>query len=215
MHEDFYEKLKEEIQPYFEKTGSHAFNHTERVYHNATRIAESTEGIDMDILKASVLLHDISRMKEDEIEGLDHAIDGAQIAKEILEKTDFPKEKIEAVQSAIRTHRYSKGLKAETIEGEILQDADRLDAIGAITVARVFDRGGEVKRPMHDPKIPPKETYDGKDNGTTTINHFHEKLLKITPNKFNTSRAKELAKGKYDFMKEFVDRFEKEWRGEL
>lgn len=213
MNEDFYEKLKEEIQPYFEKTGSHDFHHTERVYHNAMRIAESTEGVDMDILKASVLLHDISRMKEDEVKGLDHAEDGAKVAREILEKTEFPKEKIEAVQSAITTHRYSRGVKAEAIEGSILQDADRLDAIGAITIARIFDRGAIVKRPMYDPNIAPQKEYN--DINETSINHFYEKILKITPDKFNTPKAQELAKDKYTFTKEFVKRFEKEWNGEL
>jgi uncharacterized protein len=214
MNEEFYNKLKEEIQPYFEKTGSHDFNHTERVYHNAMRIAEATDGVDMDILKACTLMHDISRLREDEIKGLDHATDGAKVAKEILEKTEFPKDKIETVANAIASHRYSKGIIGETIEARILQDADRLDALGAICIARIFDRGGVKRRPMHDPSIPIEPDYS-KSKGTTAINHFNEKILKITPDKFNTPKAQELAKDKYAFTKEYVERFEKEWRGEL
>lgn len=212
LTKEFYEKLKEEIKPYFEKIGSHDFSHTERVYHNAMRIADGMD-VDMDIVRATALLHDISRLKEDEVKSVNHADDGAIVAREILEKTEFAGEKIEAVQNAIRTHRYSRGMVADEIEGKILQDADRLDALGAIIIARIFDFGRTKNRPLYDPNIPPRDTYDS--DGETSINHFYEKIFKITPESFNTPNAQELAKGKYTFVKEFVERFEKEWRGEL
>jgi len=118
---------KEKVQPYFGKKPDRiGFDHTERVYHNALRIAEGMKDVDLDIRQSFRPAPRYSRMKEDEVEGLNHAEDGHLSRKELLEKTEFPKEKWETFKMAIRTHRYSKGLKAENIEGEILQDADRV-----------------------------------------------------------------------------------------
>ncbi len=211
MNEQFFIELKEKIQPYFEAGGSHDFSHTQRVYNLAVKIAEQ-ENADLDVIKAAALLHDVARLKEDNNEINCHAEEGARIAKEILSKTKFPKEKIEPVCNAIRVHRFSKGLKPETKEAEILQDADRLDAIGAITIARVFATGGKRGRQMYNPKIPPYETY-GNNPDTTSINHFHEKILKLKPETFKTQTAKEIAGKRYQFVENFIEQFKKEWDG--
>ncbi len=212
MKEEFFEKLKEKVKPYFEKGGSHAFDHIERVYNLALKIGENKKA-DLDVIKAAVLLHDISRLKEDNKEIEDHAEHGAEAAEKILREMNFPKNKIKNVVHAIRVHRHSKGLIAETKEAEILQDADRLDALGAITIARMFSTGGKIDRPLYDPKIPLNETqktYYAK----TTIHGFYNKILKITPETFNTQLAKKLAKSRYEFVEKFLDQFFKEWKGE-
>ena len=208
MNDEFFEKLRGKAKGYFEGGSGHGFDHVERVYRNAIRVSEG-EDDDMDVVRAAALLHDVARSKKD----VCHAEEGSKMVPEILGEVGFPKEKIDAVVHAVAVHRYSKGLKAETREAEILQDADRLDALGAIIVARALEKAGKDGIEIYDPDLPIMEVYDGSN--TTAINHLCEKSLKITPETFKTAKAREIAKGRYDFVKEFVDRFEKEWGGEL
>ncbi len=209
LNETFFEKLKEQAKQYSESGGSHEFSHTERVYNLALKISKN-ENVDLEILKAAVLLHDIAREKEDKGECKCHAEEGAKLAKEILKNLNFPREKIDKVAYVIRVHRHSTNITPETKEAAILQDADRLDALGAITIGRMFSTGGKIGRPLYDPKIPPTEV---KGYSTTTINGFYNKILKITPETFKTKEAKEIAKGRYKFVQEFLERFIKEWEG--
>ncbi len=213
MDEKFYEELKEKIRPYFSESAGHGFDHTERVLKNAINISQGEE-LDLDIVKTAALLHDIARHKQDLGEIDCHAEEGEKIAKEILNEINFPKNKIDFVCDAIKVHRYSKGLKAETKEAEILQDADRLDALGALTIGRIFAYSGKKGRAMHNPEIEPEE-YKHNSSSQTSINHFYEKILKIKPESFHTKKAREIAKGRYEFVEKFVDRFIKEWEGEL
>jgi len=209
----FFQELREKVQPLFIKGGSHSFDHTERVYNIAMHLAKK-EKVDLDILQAACLLHDIARMKEDNKECCCHAEEGAIMAKKVLEETSFPKEKIDKVTYAIRIHRHSKGIKAATKEAEILQDADRLDALGAITIARMFSSGGEIGIPIYNPNIPIGEK--GKDyDSHSTIHGFHQKILKLKPELFNTEEAKKIAVGRYKYVEEFLDRFMKEWEGKV
>jgi uncharacterized protein len=206
------EQLKEKLAKYFTDP-SHGFDHTERVYRLAVRIAKQ-ENVDLEIVQAAALLHDLARHLENPDKGICHAEESAKLAPEILKSINFPEEKIPKVVHAIEVHRYSKQLKAETKEAEILQDADRLDALGAIAIGRVFTRGGSKKRPLHDPSIKADEEYNVKTKAKTSINHFYEKILKIKPETFKTKLAQEIAKERYAYVKEFVERFEKEWKGE-
>jgi len=210
MKNNFFIELKKKIQPYFEKHGSHDFTHTERVYRNAIRISKG-EKADLDVVKAAALLHDIARAKEDNGKIKCHAEHGAIIAEKILRKMNFPEEKIEKVVHAIRVHRYSKNKKAETKEAEIIQDADRLDALGAICIARIFMHGAKKERALYDPKIKPNKVY--KSGAATSINHFYEKILKIKPTTFKTKKARSMAEKKYNFVKIFLSQFIKEWDG--
>lgn len=203
-------KLKEKIQPYFMDQGGHGFEHTERVFNLALRIAEK-EKADLEILKLACLLHDIARLKEDNKECECHAEEGAKIAEKILKKENIDKKKIEIIKDCIKSHRYSKGIKAKTKESEILQDADRLDALGAICIARVFTYNGLHKLPMHIPSLKPEKDYHGQH--TTAINHFYEKILKINPEGFNTEKAKKIAKERYDYILNFLEQFKGEWEG--
>lgn len=208
MEEEFYERLKEKILPYFKSDDGHGFDHTQRVYKNALIISKG-ENVDIDVVKVSALMHDIARYKETDENEICHAKEGSKIAKRILEEMNFQKEKIEKVLYCIKVHRYSKDLKAETREAEILQDADRLDALGAIILVRIIQHSLNRNLPIYDPKIPIKEKYRGER--TTVINHIHEKILKIKPETFKTEKAKQIAKKRYKLVEDFVECFMEEY----
>jgi len=195
----------------FLRHSHHGKAHVERVYNLAVRIG-AEENADLDVIKAAALLHDIARSMEDEGEIDDHATEGAKMARKILEEVDFPERKISEVIHCIKAHRFRGGLEARSLEARILQDADRLDIIGAIGLARVFARGGWANLPIHDPAIPPKGKYDGRS--LTSINHIYEKILKAKDT-MNTRTARRIAEGRHRFVEEFLDRFLKEWDGEL
>ena len=212
LDEGFFERLRRAAEPYYR--GSHHDRwHVERVHKLALRIArEVGEAVDLDVLQAAALLHDVARAMEDQGLVEDHAKEGARIARRLLAELGFPAEKIEKVAYCIEVHRYRSGMKPETIEAQILQDADRLDALGAIGIARVFARGGQVGTPLYDPSVPPKEKYDGRSE--TVINHIYEKILRIKDT-LNTEPARRIAEGRHRFVEEFLNRFLKEWEGEL
>ena len=140
MLDDSFEKIREGSKGFF-RLSHHSKSHVERVYNLAVRIAKE-EGADLDEVKAAALLHDVARAMEDEGRIDDHAIEGAKIARRVLEEVHFSKEKIDKVIYCIEAHRFKKGMKAESLEAKILQDADRLDILGAIGIATVFARGG-------------------------------------------------------------------------
>lgn len=185
--------------------------HTERVYNLAVQIAER-EQADLDVVRAAALLHDIARALEDEGKIADHAAEGARMARAILEDVGFPKEKIPQVIHCVEVHRFRNAFEPKSLEAKILQDADRLDIIGAIGIARVFTRGGWGNKSIHDPAIPPKEQYNGRS--VTSVNHLYEKILKVK-NTFNTTTAKRLAEERHRFTEEFLDRLLNEWKAEI
>jgi uncharacterized protein len=213
IKEDFFKKLTKKIQSYFEEGGSHAFDHTQRVYNLSLELSKNKK-VDLDIIKASALLHDIARLKEDNNEIKCHADHGAEMAEKILKEMNFPEEKIKQVIYSIKVHRHSKSIKAKTKEAEILQDADRLDALGAIAIGRMFSTGGKLNIPLYKPDIPFGKIHDGY-HSESTIHGFHARILKTTPKTFNTKEAKEIAKERYKFVEKFLDQFSKEWEGKL
>lgn len=210
LGDSVFEKIKQRSETFY-RHAHHSRSHVERVYNLAMRMAKK-ENADLDVVKASALLHDIARAVEDEGKIEDHAAEGAKMARRILREVNFPEEKIEKVVHCIEVHRFKKNAKTESLEAKILQDADRLDIIGAVGIARVFSRGGWQNMPLHDPSIPPKEKYDGRS--LTSVNHFYEKILKIKDT-LNTSTAKEIAEERHKFVEEFLDRFFKEFKGEM
>jgi len=199
------EKIKDRILKFFPKTGSHTFVHTERVYSLAVRIAEKEGKANIEVVKLAALLHNIARAAQG-----DHAIKGSKMARNILVEEGYGKEIIDHVCDCIETHRSSKRLEPRSIEGAILQDADRLDMLGAIDIARTFEKGSIKGIPRYDPDMPLS-----KNAGRTSLNNLKEKILLITPDQFHSKFAKKLAKGRYKFIQDFIDRFEKEWTGEL
>ena len=193
---------------------SHDGSHIERVWKLAKRIGEK-EGADPLIVQLGALLHDVADWKFNH--GDDSA--GPEKARQWLNSIDVPAEVIEPVVTIIREVTY-KGAGVETkvssIEAAVVQDADRLDAIGAIGIGRAFAYGGHKNRPMHDPAAKPQlhATFeDYKKKQSTTINHFYEKLL-LLKDRMNTQTGKQLAETRHALMDEFVNRFLSEWRGE-
>lgn len=214
MEEKFYENLREKAKSYLKREDGHSFDHVDRVYKNALKISEEEKDVDLDVIKAATLLHDIERDKESDNEIECHAEEGSKTALEILKEEGFPEEKANKVSYAIKVHRYSKGILPETKEAKILQDADRLDALGAIVIGRVFMFNGSRGLPPYNPEESFEEEYiSGVDH--SCITHFYRKILKLTPDKFHTKKAKEIAKDRYNFVKDFVERYIKEWEGKL
>jgi uncharacterized protein len=190
---------------------SHDINHVFRVERLAKRIAKA-EKADMEIVEAASLIFDVARILEDKGKVEDHAEEGSKIARKILSKIGFPLEKIEPVCHAVLVHRKSKNRKPKTIEAKILQDADYLDAIGAIDVARVIAsslQSKKYKRPIYI-----EESYNGEEI-RSAIQYLEHKLEhpKLKPDKFQTALGRHLAEERFAFMKEYVKRFKDEWVG--
>ncbi len=210
MDDQVFGKIMNRSTEFF-RHSHHDWSHIERVYNLSMRIAKD-EKADLDVVRAAALLHDVARAMEDEGKIEDHAIESAKIAERILEEVNFPREKTVKVIQCIKTHRFRLGLKPESLEAKILQDADRLDMLGAIGIARVFTRGGWGNKPIHDPSIPPKNMYDGKS--LTSVNHIYEKILRIKDT-VNTETGRWIAQERYRFVEDFLDRLLKEWHGEI
>jgi uncharacterized protein len=194
--------------------GGHDWFHIERVYKNALLIADG-EVCDVNIVKLAALLHDIADSK---FYNDDETI-GPKIAREFLESENVDEATIQHVINIIENISFKGGNTEKTfmsVELDIVQDADRLDAIGAIGIARTFNYGGFKNRPMYNPEIAPnlnmsKEEY--KKSTAPTLNHFYEKLL-LLKDKMNTQTAKKLAQERHQFMVSFLSQFYAEWDGE-
>ena len=193
--------------------GGHDWFHIQRVYKNALLIA-SGEECDETVVKLGALLHDIADSK---FHDGDESV-GPKVAKEFLEKEGAPENTIAHVIQIINNISFKGGNTEKTfssIELDIVQDADRLDAIGAIGIARAFNYGGFKNRTMHDPAIAPqlkmtKEEY--KNSEAPTINHFYEKLL-LLKDKMNTQTGKDIAQKRHNYMQGFLAQFYAEWEG--
>jgi uncharacterized protein len=189
---------------------AHDFEHVLRVYRNAEMISKKEEGSDLDIVLAAALLHDLVVYPKGSAKTMHSADDSANVAKKILSEYKwYPAEKIEKVIYAIRIHSYSKKLIPFTLEGKILQDADRLDAIGAIGIARTFSVGGSENRSLYIPKDPFCESDRELDDTRWTLDHIKKKLL-ILKNSMHTKTAKEIAKQRTDFIDSFLNQLRKE-----
>lgn len=189
------------------ENGEHGLQHSERVLELCLRISEEEEEGDPLILQAAAILHDIA---EPEGGRKDHAKRSAEIAKEILEKNEFPEEKIRSVLHAIEMHRFSDHKTPDTIESKILQDADRLDATGAIGLARCFAFGGRRNCAIYDRSEIPSE-YD-PERKVSSLTHIQEKMLKISGT-LHTKTAKKIAEERHSFMLEFIERLNSEIEG--
>lgn len=201
------------VREILEGEGSgHDWWHIHRVRNNALNIAKAYD-VDIFIIELAALLHDIADHKfhdGDETVGL-------RKAEGFLKSISVDDDIIEEVLLIMKQVSFSKGVIPSTIEGRIVQDADRLDAIGAIGIARTFAFGGFKKREIYNPDIPAKKYKsldEYKKNTNPTLNHFYEKLL-LLKNLMNTKEAKRLAEGRHDYMKEFLAQFYAEWDAEL
>tara|TARA_B100002052_G_C15690942_1_gene510669 strand:- start:309 stop:839 length:531 start_codon:yes stop_codon:yes gene_type:complete len=174
-----------------------------RVYRNAERICKTESGNKKLVLSA-VLLHDIIKNKNLK----NSAEKSAKLAKIILQENNFSSDEISIITDAIREHSFSKGKIPSTPEGKILQDADRLDAIGAIGLARVFSFSGSNNRSFYDPKDPFSKNRNLNDN-KWALDHFFKKLLKLEA-KMNTKTGKLLAKKRTKILKNYLKEIKNE-----
>ena len=195
--------------------GGHDWFHIERVYKNAILISK-TEKVDSFIVSLGALLHDIADSK---FYNGDEAI-GPKKARDFLNREKVPEDVIAHVIKIIENISFKGGNKKQQFfsnELAVVQDADRLDALGAIGIARCFNYGGYKNRKLYDPDIKPNlnmtpEEY--KNSNSPTINHFYEKLL-LLKNKINTTTGKQIAENRDLYMEGFLAQFYGEWNGDL
>lgn len=195
--------------------GGHDWSHVQRVHRNALLLLEG-EPADALVVELAALLHDLADAK---FHAGDEAL-GGRLAGSFLRGQGVDPATIGQVVDLIGTlsyrHSLGEGPRPDpSMELKILQDADRLDALGAVGIARAFSYGGFKNRPLHDPKVPPnpgldKEAY--QKSTAPTINHFYEKLL-LLKDGMHTLTAQRLAARRHAFMEEFLDRFLREWDG--
>ena len=193
----------------------HNWFHMERVYNNALLIAKE-ETCDLEVVQLAALLHDIADSK---FHDGDETV-GPKVARAFLSSENVSVETINHVVLIIENISFKGGnfeKKFTSKELEIVQDADRLDAIGAVGIARTFNYGGYKNREIYNPEIAPnlkmsKEEY--KNSTAPTINHFYEKLL-LLKDKMNTETGKKIAQQRHDFMETFLEQFYKEWNGKI
>lgn len=213
-HTNLIAKTKTFVQEQLQNAeGGHDWFHIERVYKNALLIAKE-ENADLLIIELGALLHDIADSK---FHNGDETV-GPRVARNFLENENVPEAIIAHVINIIENISYKGGnfeRKFSSPELAIVQDADRLDALGAIGIARTFNYGGFKNRPLYNPDIAPnltmsKEEY--KKNNTPTINHFYEKLL-LLKDLMNTSTGKKIAQERHRYMETFLSQFYAEWEG--
>lgn len=209
--------IANKVKNIFSKEGSgHDWWHIYRVWKTSIKIAEK-ENANTFIVQLAALLHDIADWK---FYNGDQNI-GPQKAAEILKEHNINVKLIKQIQEIIKNLSF-KGAKTsiiemKSIEGKVVQDADRLDAIGAIGIARTFAYGGYKNRIIYNPKIKPilhKNADSYIKNNSPTINHFYEKLL-LLKNLMNTKTGKEIAEKRHDFMNNYLNQFYKEWNQEI
>ena len=205
------DRAQEYVRDKFENEYSgHDYFHTLRVFKMATRIAEC-EGAKVEIVQLAALLHDVDDRKISP-----ETYESQANAREFLNSNGVAEDTIELICRVIREISFGANNSVpSTLEGQCVQDADRLDAIGAIGIARAFAYGGNHNRHMYHPDIKPnlnmtKEEYVKSES--TTINHFYEKLFKLTA-LMNTKTAIQIAEAREVYMKEFVAEFMDEWDG--
>ena len=197
------------------ESSGHDWWHIVRVTRSALAIGNE-EHADLFVVELAALLHDIADWKFND--GDDDV--GPQAARRWLEKQGVEEDTVGHVSEIIKKLSFRGAAvqsPMDTVEGMVVQDADRLDAIGAVGIARTFAYGGHKGREMYDPSVRPElhdsfESY--KKNGSPTVNHFYEKLL-LLKDRMNTRAARKIAEDRHAYMEQFLVRFYMEWNGEL
>jgi len=199
--------LKDEVKKIIENDSAHDFDHILRVYKNAQKICKKEKANEKLVLSAA-LLHDLVSYPKSDKRSKISSIESAKKSKSILKKHNFSNEEITIISNAISEHSFSQNKIPTSIEGKILQDADRLDALGAIGIARVFATGGSLKRPFynHDDPFCKQRIPDDK---IWTIDHFFKKLLKLE-SLMNTKSGKIEAKKRTIVLKDFLKQLKQE-----
>lgn len=196
-----------------EDFSGHDYYHTERVYKLATKIA-TQENASVKICQLAALLHDVDdrKLSPETTENKDNA-------RKFLAENGVEQSTIEHIVKIINeiSFKGSDSVVPSSLDGKCVQDADRLDAIGALGIARAFAYGGSKHWAIYDPNQPPKLNMDGKEyysqKDSSSINHFYEKLL-LLKDMINTETAKKMAAKRDSFMRAFLDQFFSEWSAE-
>ena len=223
--EDKYSKLLAIAEKELSGDSSHTVDHIQRVWRTALQIAAEEKDVNLDVLKPAVLLHDIARIKEDTDKSgkIDHALLGAEIAGEILKKMQYPKETITKVR-CIQTHRFRSEREPVSIEAKILYDADKVDSMGAIGVARFYMIAGRYGEQLYSfvpvAQYTAENIIGGRANGRIKELSKHSpnlefEKMKHIPGKLHTAKAREIAGERVTYMAEFFDRLRSEIAGEL
>ncbi len=201
------DSLKDEVKELTKHDSAHDFEHIMRVYKNAEKICKQ-EKVNKNLVLTSILLHDVVSYPKSDKRSKMSSIHSAKKSKLILKKYDYSDVEIMIISNAIRDHSFSQNKTPETMEGKILQDADRLDALGAIGIARVFATGGSLNRPFYNFNDPfcKKRNPDDK---TWTLDHFYQKLFKLE-SLMNTKSGKVEAKKRTRVLKEFLNQLKQE-----
>lgn len=209
---DIIENALSFVEEFFEKEFSgHDYFHTLRVFKTATRIALA-EQADLQTVQLAALLHDVDDRKLSP-----QTCENKTNARRFLRENGVNTETIQQICQIIGEISYAgkDSVVPVTLEGKCVQDADRLDAIGAIGIARAFAYGGHHNRLMHHPDIPPKQAMSKEEyynHQSTTVNHFHEKLF-LLADMMNTPTAQALAAQRHRYMQDFIAEFMDEWDG--
>jgi uncharacterized protein len=207
--------VAKQVRQKFDKEGTgHDWWHIERVWKTAKHISQK-EGGNLFVIELAALLHDIADWKFNNGDGKA----GSRAALQILSQHNTPVDIIQKVNYIIDNISFKLGTnkhKMQTVEGKIVQDADRLDALGAIGIARVFAYGGYKNRTIYDPRIKPVKFRTASQarknpNSGTSLNHFYEKLL-LLKDKMNTKTGKRLAQERHKYMNDYLNQFYKEWK---
>ncbi len=224
--EDKFEKIKNIVEKELNECSAHDINHVMRVYNLALNISEG-EDVDLEVIKAAALLHDIGGKKEmeDPTGNTDHAVESAKMAKPILKELDFSDDKIKHICNCIISHRYRTVNKPKTKEAEIIFDADKLEIVGAIGIGRSFYWNGKnnahLYRKINIEEYIKENLVGGELNGRIKDKTKHSPQIafetkdKFIVDKVYTKKAKQIAKERLEFSEKFFDRFEKEINGEM
>lgn len=222
-------KRIEEIEKFIKKTmicPGHNIDHVLRVYNLCLELAKG-EDVDHEVLQAATLLHDIGGAKEtaDKTGKTDHAVESSKMAEPFLKKLGFPEDKIKHIKDCIISHRYKTDNKPKTLEAKLLFDADKLDALGAIGVARHFvwigKNNAHIYKKVKDIDAYLEDNCSKKVNGRIKDKSKHspqieyEIKIKHIIKRLSTNKAKKVARERLKFFKDFLDRLEKEVKGKI
>ena len=204
-----HDKIKRKVKRMLERRDpAHDFYHVMRVYKNAEIIGRH-ERTNMDILLPAVLLHDLVMHPKGSTKSYKSSDESADLAEDILHSYGYPQDEINQICYCIRMHSYSKKFIPASLEGKILQDADRLDALGAIGIARTFSVGGSENRKFYNANDPFYRTVRDLDDTQWTLDHFQTKLLKLEYS-MHTKTGKKMAQERTSFMLLFIRQLQKE-----
>ena len=207
------EKILKDTEKIFKNAeNSHDFLHTKRVLNLVLELAKDFPQIEEDVIYATCCFHDVGRTIPQE--GVNHAIISANYARENLNKYGFTSQQIEEIASAIETHSWSLGREPKSLLGELLQDGDRIDSLGAIGLARMFSFLNESERTLYNVEDPFCKSDRKPNDKKYTIDHLFTKLFSI-PSKLHTEKAKKLANKRVEFMKSFLEQMGLEINGEI